>query len=156
MVFHLKNWTNIFRPLFCHFEPNSDNLRPLIFSGHGQFFGASFELFGRKFGHLATVTGTELVHCQLYSLKYHKTNGLRESEPPQDGECGTENLVQHNDDLSMRKRLGFHRISGGIFDRTDTGTARLISYLWPGSMLNPQFCKKYEKVAVGVAIKYHI
>jgi hypothetical protein len=55
MVFHVNNCENIFRPLFCQFLPNSAIFRPPIFSGHGQFFGASFELFGRKFGHLATV-----------------------------------------------------------------------------------------------------
>jgi hypothetical protein len=54
MIFHQNYYKNIFRPLFCHFLPNSAILRPPIFSGHGQFFGAS-ELFGRKFGHLATV-----------------------------------------------------------------------------------------------------
>jgi hypothetical protein len=55
MVFHLNNCKNIFRPLFCHFLPNFAIFRPPIFSGHGQFFGASFDLFGWKFGHLATV-----------------------------------------------------------------------------------------------------
>jgi hypothetical protein len=57
MVFHLNNLKNIFRPLFCHFWPNSAILRSPIFSGHEQFFGASFELVDRKFGHLATVVG---------------------------------------------------------------------------------------------------
>jgi hypothetical protein len=38
--------------------PNSASLQPPIFSGHGQFFGASIELFGRKFGHLAPVLAT--------------------------------------------------------------------------------------------------
>jgi hypothetical protein len=55
MIFHQNYCKNIFRPLFSHFLPNSAILQPPIFSGHGQFFGASFELFGRKFGHLATV-----------------------------------------------------------------------------------------------------
>jgi hypothetical protein len=35
--------------------PNSAILQSPIFSAHGQFFGASFALFGRQFGHLATV-----------------------------------------------------------------------------------------------------
>jgi hypothetical protein len=56
MVFNLNKSKKISRPLFCYFLQNSAILRPPIFSGHGQFFGASFELFGRKFGHLATVT----------------------------------------------------------------------------------------------------
>jgi hypothetical protein len=55
MVFHLNNCKNIFRPLFCHFLPNFAILRPPIFSGHELILGASFELFGRKFGHLAPV-----------------------------------------------------------------------------------------------------
>jgi hypothetical protein len=58
MVFHPNNHKNIFRPLFCYFLPNFAILRPPIFSGHEQFFGASFELFSRKFGHLAPVSGT--------------------------------------------------------------------------------------------------
>jgi hypothetical protein len=69
MVFQLYNCKNIFRPLFCYFLQKSAILRPPIFSGHGQFFGASFELFGRKFGHLATViwirihnTGSKICH----------------------------------------------------------------------------------------------
>jgi hypothetical protein len=41
MVSHLNNLKNVFRPP--------------IFYGHEQFFRASFELFGRKFGYLATV-----------------------------------------------------------------------------------------------------
>jgi hypothetical protein len=55
MGFQLNCCKNVFRPLFCHFLTNSAILRPPIFSGYGQFFGVSFELFGRKFGHLATV-----------------------------------------------------------------------------------------------------
>jgi hypothetical protein len=55
MIFHLNNCKKILRPLFCHFLTNFTILRPKNFSGHRQFFGASFELFGRKFGHLATV-----------------------------------------------------------------------------------------------------
>jgi hypothetical protein len=50
MVSPLNNCTNIFRPLFCHILLKS------ALSGH--IFGASFELFGRKFGHLATVWNT--------------------------------------------------------------------------------------------------
>jgi hypothetical protein len=55
MISHLNNSKNIFRPLFCFFLPNFTIFRLPIFSTHGQFFGASFELFGRKFGHMATV-----------------------------------------------------------------------------------------------------
>jgi hypothetical protein len=67
MVFHLNSCKNVFRPLFCHFLPNSAILRPPIFSGHGQFFVASFELFGRKFGHLATV---DLISTKLFRYLY--------------------------------------------------------------------------------------
>jgi hypothetical protein len=44
-----------FSVLFSATFFNSAILWPLIFSGHGLFLGASFELFGLKFGHLATV-----------------------------------------------------------------------------------------------------
>jgi hypothetical protein len=57
MVFHLNYCKNNFRPLFCHILLNSAFFRHPIFPGHDQFFRASFELFGRKFGHLATVNG---------------------------------------------------------------------------------------------------
>jgi hypothetical protein len=64
--FHLNVCENIFRPLFCYFLLNSAILRPPIFSGHKQFFGASFELFGRKFGHLAPVAAGHLMGlCSL-------------------------------------------------------------------------------------------
>jgi hypothetical protein len=54
--YDLNNCKQIFlRPLFCHFLTNFTILRPPNFSGHRPFFGISFELFGRKFGHLATV-----------------------------------------------------------------------------------------------------
>jgi hypothetical protein len=56
MIFHLYVCKNISRPLFCYFLPISAFFRLPIFSGHKQFFGASFELFGRKFGHLAPVS----------------------------------------------------------------------------------------------------
>jgi hypothetical protein len=46
----------IFSGLFSAiFLPNSAILRPPIMSGNGQFFRASFKVFGRKIGHLATV-----------------------------------------------------------------------------------------------------
>jgi hypothetical protein len=48
MVFHLNNSKNIVQSL-------SAILLPPLFSGKGQFLGASFEVFGRKFGYLATV-----------------------------------------------------------------------------------------------------
>jgi hypothetical protein len=47
----------IFRPVFCYFSAKLVAIRPPIFSGQQFFFAASFELFGRKFGHLATVPG---------------------------------------------------------------------------------------------------
>jgi hypothetical protein len=57
MGFHLNNGKKYFPAsflplfvIFCHFTAS-------IFSGQGQFFGASVELFGRKFSHLATVIG---------------------------------------------------------------------------------------------------
>jgi hypothetical protein len=40
------------------FLQNSAILQPPIFYQHQQFFGASFEFFDRKFGHLATVNQT--------------------------------------------------------------------------------------------------
>jgi hypothetical protein len=41
-----NNCKNIFQPLFYHFLPSFAILQPPIFSGHGPFYGASFELFG--------------------------------------------------------------------------------------------------------------
>jgi hypothetical protein len=68
MVFHVNNCKNIFRPLFCHFLPNSAIFRPPIFSSHGQFFGASLELFERSeilFYAVLTVTDANQC-CQLF------------------------------------------------------------------------------------------
>jgi hypothetical protein len=54
MIFQLNTCKNIFRPLFCHILQNSAIYGLQFFQAMDNFF-ASFGLFGRKFGHLATV-----------------------------------------------------------------------------------------------------
>jgi hypothetical protein len=39
-----------------------------MFSSHGQFCGASFELYGRKFGHLAAVVQFNLINSAKVTL----------------------------------------------------------------------------------------
>jgi hypothetical protein len=48
----------IFQPVFYSFLPNFVILQPPV---HEDFFGAFFELFGRKLGHLATVLSSRFV-----------------------------------------------------------------------------------------------
>jgi hypothetical protein len=57
---------NAFWPLFCHFLRNLVILRPPVFSAM-EFLGAC--LFGRKFGHLATVNmSSQIGRLDDYSI----------------------------------------------------------------------------------------
>jgi hypothetical protein len=59
----LKNLHNrvIFRSVSCHLWAKSAIFWPRNLSGQKYFFGACFELFGGKFGHLAPV----VLSCKL-------------------------------------------------------------------------------------------
>jgi hypothetical protein len=55
MVVPLISCENISWSVFCQFFSNSVILLTPIFAGLAHYFGASFELFGREFGHLETM-----------------------------------------------------------------------------------------------------
>jgi hypothetical protein len=59
---------------FCNVWTKSAIIRPPIFPGKEIFFVACFELFGRKFGHLATV----LMYLLVYTMgRPHTTKVVR-------------------------------------------------------------------------------